>query len=291
MSLTSFLGYKDVKERFQEEFQTARFTLNKDLLAPPLSKRYGLVGTAFDYVLRFYVERLNPNAISEKWIAERGVDRLKSGALNNFSYDIDTDTLEMGEPKEMGKAEEIIREAKKVHSTYLSSGRLTKKVLETALLLAQLDLLFRPGIIDKNLGYIQEEDVIDLRNLMSIVNPENFKAKELCLLNPTFGKASKLVGGADADLVIDDMIVEIKTTKKLELRDAFLQLIGYYILHRIAGVGELKPKPKIRKVAVYFSRYSYLHVLNLNQIIKRDQLPDFVRWFKKRASLRKSLAH
>jgi len=32
----------------------------RELLAPPLSRDYGLVGTAFDYLLRFYIQRLNP---------------------------------------------------------------------------------------------------------------------------------------------------------------------------------------------------------------------------------------
>ena len=113
-----------------------------------------------------------------------------------------------------------------------------------------------------------------------------FKAKKLCLLNPTFGKASKLVGGADADLIIDDMLIEIKTTKRVRLlQDTFHQLMGYYSLHRISGVGGLKPKAKIRKIAVYFSRYSYLHVFNLHDIIKKEQFLDFLRWLKERAGV------
>ncbi len=286
MSLTSFLRYKDVRERFQEEFQKPRFTVKKPFLAPPLSKRYGLVGTAYDYLLRFQIERLNKNAISYKWVAE-DVLHLSLSSIAAV-YDGDTDTLEMSEPpKETKKVFQIIRQAKKVHSRYLVSDRLTKKVLETSLQLAQLDIIFRSGFVDENLGYCNEEDLTDLRKLISIVNPTIFKAKKLCLLNPTFGKASKLVGGADADLVIDDMLIEIKTTKKIRLlKETFHQLMGYYSLHRISGVGGLKPKAKIRKVAIYFSRYSYLHVFNLNEIIKKEQFPDFLRWLKERANMR-----
>lgn len=36
-----------------------------DLLAPPLTDHYWLVGTAFDYLLRFYIKFLNPKAIEE----------------------------------------------------------------------------------------------------------------------------------------------------------------------------------------------------------------------------------
>lgn len=94
-----------------------------------------------------------------------------------------------------------------------------------------------------------------------------------------------LVGGADADLFIDGMLIDIKTTKKLELQRSYLdQLIGYYVLHKIGGIGELKPKTEISKVAIYFSRYGYLYVLEIQDIINRKTFPAFIRWFKERAA-------
>jgi hypothetical protein len=70
MSLTSFLERKDVRERFRQEFAMPGMKVKRELLAPPLSNRYSLVGTAFDYLARFYVKRLNPDAITKAWIAE-----------------------------------------------------------------------------------------------------------------------------------------------------------------------------------------------------------------------------
>jgi hypothetical protein len=70
MSLTSFLERKDVRERFRQEFDMPGMKTKRELLAPPLSNRYSLVGTAFDYLARFYVKRLNPDAITKAWIAE-----------------------------------------------------------------------------------------------------------------------------------------------------------------------------------------------------------------------------
>jgi hypothetical protein len=71
MSLTSFLERKDVRDRFRQEFAMPGMKVKRELLAPPLSNRYSLVGTAFDYLVRFYVERLNPHAITRRWIAEQ----------------------------------------------------------------------------------------------------------------------------------------------------------------------------------------------------------------------------
>jgi len=42
----------------------------KDTLAPPLTTHYGLVGTAFDYLFRFYIKYLNPKAITHRCVAE-----------------------------------------------------------------------------------------------------------------------------------------------------------------------------------------------------------------------------
>lgn len=48
MSLTSFLKNKDVKDKFSQEFPIPEFTIKKEILAPPLTNHFALVGTAFD---------------------------------------------------------------------------------------------------------------------------------------------------------------------------------------------------------------------------------------------------
>ena len=78
MSLTKFLDLPHVKKRFSEKFALPRSRLSGIIKAPPLTNHYGLVGTAFDYSLRFYLQRLNPNSIASKWVAEDAVILLKS---------------------------------------------------------------------------------------------------------------------------------------------------------------------------------------------------------------------
>jgi len=265
------------------------------LLAPPLTKHYILVGTAFDYLLRFYVERLNPNAITRRWVAELAISHPLSPILADVTVYMDG-TISFRETPLTRKVEQMIQQGKKAHTEYIASGVLTVELIKSCLLLAQSDQIFRGGkigarIVDETLRIVQEEDIADLWNLISIVDPNIFRARELCLLNPTFGEGSNLVGGADADLVIDDTIIEIKTTKNLKLRRAYFdQLLGYYILHEISGVGGLQPKPKISKVAIYFSRFAHLYVIDLQDIIDPRTFPDFVRWFKERASEREFAA-
>ena len=78
MSLTSFLAQNaDVRERFKLEFRKPAFTAIKPLLAPPLTTHYTTVGTAFDYLLRFVIQRLNPLTLDKGyWVAEVAADAL-----------------------------------------------------------------------------------------------------------------------------------------------------------------------------------------------------------------------
>ncbi len=268
MSLTSFLaGNKDVRERLRLEVPKPKFPIKKDLLAPPLSNRYSLVGTAFDYLLRFYLQHLNPNTVDKgHWVAETAV------------------TLLTGDPKLHAKGQEIVSQARKRVANFIKTGQMTDELIRSALLLGQLDPIFRAGVGHEYIGIIYDEDMQDVRNLISLVTPNIFMADELCLINPTFGEASLMVGGADADLVIDDTLVDIKTSKNLELKgEDFQQLIGYYVLHEIAGVGQIKPKVKLNKLAIYYARYAYLHVFQIEDIISPSSFPSFVDWFQSRA--------
>lgn len=269
MSLTSFLkDNADVRERFRQEFKKPKFLAENDLIAPPLTTRYSTVGTAFDYLLRFFIQHLNPHTIDKGyWVAETAVQLLADDA------------------KLYAKGKKIVSRARKDLANFLMKGQMLDALIESALLLATLDPIYRAGLGHETIGVVHKDDVQDLKNLISAVDKKIFTAKSLCMINPTFGSASVLVGGADADLVVDDALIDIKTTKKLTLeRSALDQVLGYYVLHHISGVGELNPKPTITKVAIYFSRFGYLYVVPLSELVDSTTFPKFVQWFQKRAA-------
>lgn len=299
MSLTRFLKNKDVRERFRQEFPRPEFKLKMEMLAPPVTRRYLLVGTAFDYLMRFYLKRLNPDAVTGRWVAESWpvglaitIPGVQPCYVDGEGWCIiqPPETLPENAKRLVGICQQIVEQAKMVYSSYLASGAMTDEVMRSALLLAQLDPIVRSGYVDENLGTIDDGDVTDLRNLVSIVNRELFKAKKLCMLNPTFGEASRLVGGADADLLIDDALIEIKTTKTLKLDRNYLnQLIGYYILFKIGGIDDVPSEPKIERLGIYYSRYGELYTFPVRAVVDEDRLPSFTEWFKERAENRLSV--
>ncbi len=77
--------------------------------------------------------------------------------------------------------------------------------------LAQADLVYRCGQFDPE--FQPGPEVADeLLRLLELFDPmQLFSPKRICLLNPSFANSSK-VGGADADLFIDNLLIEIKTT-------------------------------------------------------------------------------
>ncbi len=267
MSLTSFIENKEVRELFTDEFNKPRGKIVGEIKAPPLANHFGMIGTAFDYLMRFYLKYHNPKAKEQTWVAE-----------------ISCKLTEVN-PSVHKKAVKNLKFAKDAYSKFLKNGVLNEDILKSAILLAQLDPIYRAGYVDENMGIVDNDDIQDLRNLISLVNIEDFKANSYCLLNPTFGEGSLLVGGADADIVIDNQIIDIKTTKKLEIsREMFNQIIGYYVLGKIGGIGEEKIEvSNINEIGFYFSRYGMKYMYKVEEIINFNSLPNFIDKFKDRA--------
>lgn len=271
MSLTSFIASPAVRQGFRSAIAKPTFRCGRDILAPPQTNRYGLVGTAFDYLLRFHLERLNPGTKKHKWVARLGVELLRKGTSIR------------------ALAERFLTQAEQDYDRYIKCGFVTDELLSSALRLATLDVIFRAGegvIREEHLLKVDELDVVDLRNLLAVVPEDEFKAQAFCALNPTFGYASLLVGGADADIVIDDGLIEIKTTKNLTLERKYIdQLIGYYVLAKLGGIAGSAADDarvdgwEIRWFGIYFARHGYLHRLRVDELIRAEELPGFAKWF------------
>ena len=302
MSLSKFIELPDVKAKFKQESEKPRFSIDKPLLAPVITSNPPKIGTAFDYLLRFYANYLNPNAVSNQWVAEASL-----GLLNDIK---DNDTVLITPNFRLGKAPDAvdltkgfienckelkyqchseakltIETAKKNLRSYLKTGKMGDKLIASALDLAKLDVLWRAGYLHpKKRSKPDKNDMEDLRNLISIINPETIKADHTCVLNPIFGpKATKLMS-ADGDIVIDDILIDIKTVKNLKVdRSIFNQLIGYYTLYRIGGIRGMPSSNQINKLGVYFSRHGYLHTYQVEDIINESTYLDFIEWFKQRA--------
>ncbi len=268
MSLTNLLDTNPVlRAKLREEFRKPDFRVKEAIKAPPLTEYYGTVGRAFDYLFRFYIEKLNPCTKTSGWVAEEGLA-----------------CLQENEP-EFPKAKEIFEEAKKRYDSFKASvlRQPTREVAEAAVMLAHLELIYRDGVVDPMMFKETPKAILDdLEAMIALVRPEDFRADKVCVLNPTFGAGSALVRGADADLLIDDTLIDLKTNKLLEFdRTIFNQLVGYYVLSHIGGIPEC-PQGRIAVLGVYFARFGVLHRLRIDECIAANRIPAVVDWFKRR---------
>lgn len=265
MSLTSFIETKDVRAKMNQLFKKPRTKITHDIVAPPKTKNYSLVGTAFDYLLRFQLQYWYPSAVSKTWVASHASSILQ----DTPSYEVVVSAL---------------RICKEQHAQFLESGIVNKGLLRACIVLAKLDVVFRRSVLVADLLQYNESDLQDLRQLLKVVPRNVFDHQNICLLDPTFGIGSVLVGGADVDLVIDDMIIDIKTTKNPSLqRKHFNQIIGYYMLYRIGNLEETPKTHKVKKVGIYFSRYAELMLFDVAEVAPQNVLDEFMPWFVNKA--------
>lgn len=289
MSLYSLIHDREyIRDGFRARVRRPEVKLERPLLAPPLTTNYRIVGAAFDYLLRFLLQRLNPCARTRSWVAEHGVWGIS--ALQHGEYDLDENRLIIHEHPKQKKAESYLRDARREYDAYLKSGRVTDKLLSATLRLAHLDVAVRAGpekVDWRALQSLSPDDISDLRALVRLVDERTFTTAHTCILNPTFSVASSLVGGADADLILDDCLVDIKTTKepRLDIRD-FYQLIGYWLLIGLGGIDGAEHKFKqhdISSLGIYFSRFGYLWKVPVEQVLPPCVVPDLTRWFVRTA--------
>lgn len=214
-------------------------------------KLAGQVGTAFDYLARFVIKhcqyKISGTAHNEQYVAKLGLRILLMSTENeNNNYESTYCT-----------AIDIIDEYIKGND----SPELFKRVVGISVYFAKLESIFRNGYsIEKEQSLKRRIDKNVERELYNQI--EIFKEafeykfgiktkKSITYYNPSFGRCSKAVDGADADIVINNTLIDFKSSKYLNsIEDDFRQLIGYYLFTLIT-----KRPTYINKICLYFSRY------------------------------------
>jgi len=291
MSLTAFVRTLDVYAKIRPLHPRVSLEVPVPLKVKPRSGHYTLIGTAFDYLLRFELQRRAPQAVTGRWIAEYALDaicwkhngQIVGGIVPSPEITLD-DLIEVRE-----QAEKVIAEAKVAVANYLESGMpaLLPALAAHAIRLAKLDVICRAGLgpfirsgnLEPQFEEVDSEDVQDLLDMLAVVPFDSLLHEETLILNPTFGDSSNLVGGADADLISGDMLAEFKTTKQGKVKLGYLdQLFGYYLLARNQKRID-STFPAINQVGVYFCRHGYLWILKTIAWAEHPQFPEIERWF------------
>lgn len=236
-----------------------KFEPSKYCVACPKTKNYSLIGTQFDYLLRSELKRIRPNSIENGFIAENSI-ALVDESIKLFGY-FQAGNKKIGE-MELLAMRSVAKKYQEERTVFITGGILTDSFIHITIRFARMDVVYRAGIYDDVENDVEPLDIEEMRALYNLI-PEGFKNQASnIMLDPTFGNASSMVGGADVDLIMDGTMIDIKTTKEMKL-DAYLwsQIVGYLILADEALKTE-KGFPIIENLGLYFSRYGYLWKMN-----------------------------
>ena len=270
MSLTSHLGYptSPVLGFLRRRFPNTRSLvgrLNKDLkgaatIAPPERDGYprDLVGVAADYRIRFY---FLPTPV-DSLVAHGGAARLKLGATHPYAHEHENFEAMLDRMEGVGRAsDELFRTLDGFVGRVKPASRALSPEEEDRLcrycfVLACFEQVFRAGghpanpLFSENastahaLLALPPSDVVhDLAEISrGFRSTQGDLLSRPATMNPNFAGSAD-VGGADADLIVDGCLVEIKTLAVPKVTGKMLhQLVGYVLLdyrgeHQITDAG------------------------------------------------------
>lgn len=228
-----------------------------------------VVGTAFDYMARLIVAQKLSNVEDEVWI--------DSTSEKGLAY------LLVISPKSLHKRlQKKYEKGQKIAERFVKSQtEITDKLLDYSTYLARLEQIIRSGMppqdIEGSLLSDEVDEIINELGKMCVVFESEFMVPEIMtsesdvVFNPHFGRSSQACGGADADIFIDGVLYDFKTTKKIGYAwQDIAQIFGYYFLNEIAGkmkddVAMLHGK-EIKKLAFYKARYGEFEIVNISDM-------------------------
>jgi hypothetical protein len=237
------------------------------------------VGTAFDYLFRFWLRHYIDQADTRRWVA----------------YDGLTTTAQL-HPEYVKEIEERIERAENLRDDFLDTGTFTRPLIEATLDLARIDTISRSGQEPTDLGTYDDGDIIDCLKILEILDrQESLRSANHVTLNPTFGIASRLVDGADADTIVDGTLIDVKTTGKAAFKvDYWRQLVGYLTLidihQTLTNVGfydrldiDSPSIPDIDSFGIYYARHGDLKTVSADIVYEADGYHEFRSWFVRTA--------
>lgn len=241
---------------------------SSEMKVPPHSSSgatAAFIGTSSDYIFRFIIGRyLHRDDVLDNLIAEQGIQDIEKRFAN---------------VKGIGKIRNVYEDRVGWVKEYLHTDTANQKqfihavyyMIAASTILAKLENFRRSGIRSINdvvavLKYVPDQDtMIELRDLGILFRSVFIKGGVIhkdskIIFNPHFGSFGNKVSGADADLYVDGVLYDFKSTKYFSYKtDYAAQLTGYCLLNQLCqrshegDIGE-----EMREVAFYYSRYGMI---------------------------------
>lgn len=287
MSLTTKIKRDDDWNRLFKEITPKKNQLKTVSGKKPCSNEYeilaeyhleqvkdaAIVGTAFDYIARFMVSKeteKRKEMVFEDLVALEGLRKCMGAAADK---EIDITAI----------SETYIKTCRQFVAGECDLDPLIRAVI----FLGKIEQVYRSGMysfevdISKILA-CEDAYIEDLKNLSNVfydkfIGSGLVKKDSIVVYNPTFGGASVLCGGADADIFIDGTLYDFKcTVKKGYAWTDVAQVLGYYLLDQVAKKykdeeNDLKDY-EIKRIALYHARYGEVAYIDMSEAEYEDSI-------------------
>lgn len=264
MSLTSILRSPTTKAFLKGKVRNPGLRPYPEVLVPPGTGSPQRMGIACDYAVR------------------AGLRERFSATANVMAQKILLEFLATEDEQLIGLSDRLVVALEAYKSVEVADGGLRQDAAAACLVFATFEAMHRSGWGDwagLNLE-VAPAEVSELQELYALVPWDRFRPDEALLLNPEFGEGSMAVGGADADLLVDDTVIEIKTRAKQALNlDTVRQLVAYALLANRFGPDGSSEEVRVEKIGVYLSRAGHLHAVPLDEALKpayAEEVLDFL---------------
>jgi len=270
MSVTTAIGYPEVKQWLTQHYPAPRIQLSK-VLAPSINvSNNAMIGTAFDYLVRFTIERMNNEILSSRWIADIAIGylageygptrRLPNGHLGvrvgpKVDMGIPVIILDITDDA-VTRLSYMVDQAHHLKDEFCSGANLTDELLYSCIDLAHIDRIVRIGSrFDSTEWQYTTEQLQDLWNLHDVLYQSAFLSamrETTALLNPAIVWEDANLEG-DCDLITYGTLIDIKTVQSTRTSD-WHQVVLYAIAanHGLTEPAILSP---ITNIGFYYSRH------------------------------------
>ncbi|BDV02121.1 MAG: hypothetical protein HPAVJP_0100 [Candidatus Hepatoplasma vulgare] len=229
----------------------------------PNHKSYSLFGIISDYLIRYlFLKKIKENYLveSDDFInkltetTEEIIAYKSFNILINYSSYYDPDNIQ---EKEFSKFKERLNE--EISNYLFKNEKDLFELFKTIYILSISDIIFRVGkkeyILNSLNNFLEFEEFLsnknnkkydnlfeDFKNIyenLNILLKNDLKIKNF-KLNPSLGLTeSNILIKADADLILEDTLVEIKTSKDPNVKNDYLEQLLIYVLLYFKKTGKI----------------------------------------------------
>jgi hypothetical protein len=226
-------------------------------------KAFSVVGAAYEMWFRFHLQKLHQIQ------KDVGLNENMKYGLLKYKQD---------NPLDFDSKKEKVISAWAFCTDYIHQERVNNRVLlESCMELGLMDLYYHGNVM---LGYTEQE-LYELYRLIQYAYPYVVKTfiggNFHC--NPDFGRWGLAMEGADADIILDDLLFDIKTVTQNGYDERFIgythQIIGYYCLAQLEG-----NYPDIQKLGIYFARHNQLIYFHIDDLKNQFDFKAFLEAFR-----------